>query len=276
MKTLQYYRDRLINEKTFFGRVITTKKIDFNCDLGESFGAYKLGFDEQLMPYISSANIACGFHAGDPGWMKTTVKLAEKAGVGIGAHPGFPDLVGFGRREMQVTPEEARNYVTYQLGALQAFTGKKKLQHVKPHGALYNMGAVNESLARAVVEAIREFDDEVILVGLAGSKWIEAAQKTNIRVAHEVFADRALNPDGTLVARSKPGAVIENIEEVVSRSLKMVIEGKVLDINNKEINIRADTICLHSDTPDAVTLAKRLRQEMEAAGILVVHMSNFI
>ena len=252
------------------------KIIDFNCDLGESFGAYKLGFDEQLMPYISSANIACGFHAGDPMWMRLTVQMAEQAGVAIGAHPSLPDLMGFGRREMKVTPEEAKNYVIYQIGALQAFISTKRLQHVKPHGALYNMGAVNEELARAVAEGIKEVDPALILVGLAGSAWIKVGQETGLRVASEVFADRALNPDGTLVPRSQLGAVIHDFEDVVARSVRLVTEGKVMAINGEEIHIRADTICLHGDTPGAVTLAQGLRREMEAAGVAVVPMSGFL
>jgi UPF0271 protein len=254
----------------------TVKKIDFNCDLGESFGAYHLGFDEQLMPYISSANIACGFHAGDPMWMRRTVSLAERAGVAIGAHPGLPDLIGFGRREMKVTPEEAKNYVIYQIGALQAFTKTKRLQHVKPHGALYNMGVANEAIAKAIAEGVREVDHELILVGLAGSVWLKAGQELGLRVASEVFADRALNPDGTLVPRSQPGAVIEDPEEVVAASLRMVIEGKAIAISGKEIPIRTDTICLHGDTPGAVELARKLRERMEAAGVAVVPMSNLI
>ena len=259
-----------------FRRSETRKYIDFNCDLGESFGAYKLGLDEQLMPYISSANIACGFHAGDPMWIRQTVHMAEQAGVAIGAHPGFPDLMGFGRREMKVTPEEAKNYVIYQIGALQAFTRTKRLQHVKPHGALYNMGAVNEELARAVAEGIREVDADLILVGLAGSAWIKSGQQIGLRVASEVFADRALNPNGTLVPRSQPGAVIQDLEDIVARSLRMVTEEKAIAINGEEIHIRADTICLHGDTPGAVALAQSLRQGIEATGIAVVPMSDLV
>lgn len=244
--------------------------------MGESFGQYKLGFDEELMPYISSANIACGFHAGDPMWMRRTVSLAEQAGVAIGAHPSFPDLLGFGRREMKATPEEVKNYVIYQVGALQAFTRTKRLQHVKPHGALYNMGAVNEEIARAVAEGIREVDEELILVGLAGSPWIKVGQQIGLRVASEVFADRALNPDGTLVPRGQPGAVIEDLEKVVAASLKMVLEGKAVAVTGKEIQIRADTICLHGDTPGAVELARNLRARMDAAGVDVMPLSDFL
>ncbi len=248
----------------------TKKIIDFNCDLGESFGTYKLGFDEQLMPYISSANIACGFHAGDPVWMERTVRLTEEAGVAIGAHPGLPDLMGFGRREIQVAPEELRSYIIYQVGALQAFTGKKRLQHVKPHGALYNMGAVDREIARAVAEAVREVDADLILVGLAGSAWIESGRQAGLRVASEVFADRALNPDGSLVPRNQPGAVIRDTKKVIAASLKMVTEGKATAINGREIPLRADTICLHGDTEGAVALARNLREAMEAAGVKVL------
>ncbi len=251
------------------------KKVDFNCDMGEGFGVYKLGADEELMPYISSANIACGFHAGDPMWMRRTVHLAEEAGVGIGAHPSFPDLMGFGRRVMRVTLEEIRNYTIYQVGALQAFTKTKRLQHAKAHGALGNMGAEDEELARAVAEGIREVDPNLILVAIAGSAWIKVGQEIGLRVVSEVYADRALNPDGTLVPRSRPGAVIHDPEEVVARSLRMVTEGKAIAINGDEIDIRGDTICLHGDTPGAAALARTLRERLEAAGVAIVPMGTF-
>jgi len=244
--------------------------------MGESFGAYQFGCDEEVMPYISSANIACGFHAGDPEWMRRTVNLAEQAGVAIGAHPGFPDLMGFGRREMRVSPEEVRNYVIYQIGALQAFTKAKKLQHVKPHGALYNMGVSNEELARAVAEATYEVDPNLILVGLAGSVWLKVGRETGLKVASEVFADRALNPDGTLVPRSQPKAVIHDGAEVVARALKIVTEGKAVATNGEEIALRGDTICLHGDTPGAVVIARTLRQKLEAAGVIVVPMGALL
>ena len=228
------------------------------------------------MPYITSANIACGFHAGDPMWMQRTVALAEKAGVAIGAHPGLPDLIGFGRREMKITPEEAKNYVKYQVGALQAFTATKRLQHVKPHGALYNMGVADKAIARAIAEAVGEVDDKMILVGLSGSAWIEAGEEVGLKVAREVFADRALNPDGTLVSRSQPGSVIEDTEQVIAASLKMVLEQKATAIDGREIPIKADTICLHGDTPGAVELARKLRERMEEAGIQVISISKFL
>lgn len=226
------------------------------------------------MPFISSANIACGFHAGDPMWMQRTVGLAEKVGVAIGAHPGLPDLIGFGRREMKITPEEAKNYVKYQIGALQAFTRAKRLQHVKPHGALYNMGVADKAMAKAIAEAVAEVDDQMILVGLARSAWIEAGEEIGLKVAREVFADRALNPDGTLVPRSQPGAVIEDPEQVIAASLKMVLEQKATAVDGNEIPVRADTICLHGDTPGAVELARKLRERMEEAGIQVIPMGQ--
>ena len=209
-------------------------------------------------------------------WMRRIVSLAEQAGVAIGAHPSLPDLIGFGRREMKVTPEEAKNYVVYQIGALQAFTKTKRLQHVKPHGALYNMGVTDETIAKAIAEGVREVDVELILVGLAGSVWIKVGQQVGLRVASEVFADRALNPDGTLVPRSQAGAVIQDPEEAIAASLRMVIEEKAIAINGQEIPIRADTICLHSDTPGAVELARKIREKIEAAGVEVVPMSNFL
>jgi UPF0271 protein len=251
------------------------RKVDLNCDIGEGFGVYKLGFDEQIMPYISSANIACGFHAGDPTYMRRTVCLAETAGVGIGAHTGLPDLLGFGRREMMVSPHEARDYVVYQIGALQAFTETKRLQHVKPHGALYNMGVRNEELAKAVAEAVMEVDPNLILVGLTGSAWIKVGRELGLRVACEVFADRSVNADGTLVSRKHPRAVINDVEKVAARILRIVTEGKVTAINGEEVEITGDTICLHSDTPGAVKLAQTLRRRLETVGVTIAPLGTF-
>ncbi len=252
------------------------KRVDLNCDMGESFGPYKMGCDEELMPYISSANIACGFHAGDAMCMRQTVQLAEEAGVAIGAHPGFPDLMGFGRREMRVSPEEIRNYVTYQVGALQAFTRTKKLQHVKAHGSLYNMGVQHEEVAQAVAEAVCEVDPNLILVGLAGSVWIKVGREIGLKVASEVFADRTLNADGTLVSRGQPGAIIHNVEDAVANAVKIVTEGSATAISGEEIEVTGDTICLHGDNPEVVALARTLRQRLEAAGVVVVPMSSFL
>ena len=181
--------------------------IDLNCDMGESFGMHKMGFDEEVIKFISSANIACGFHAGDPIWMKRTVEMAEENSVGVGAHPSFPDLNGFGRRSMDLSAEEVKTDMIYQIGALKAFTKNNKLQHVKPHGALYNQAVNDEALARSICEAVLEVDSDMILVALSGSKWVEIANEMGLKVAREIFADRALNNDGTLVSRSQPGAV---------------------------------------------------------------------
>ena len=251
-------------------------RIDLNCDMGESFGSYKLGCDEEIIKYITSANVACGFHAGDPDWMQRTVRLAEEHGVAVGAHPGFPDLKGFGRRNMAISAEEARNSVVYQIGALTAFTGDKRLQHVKSHGAMYNMAADGGELARAICQAVLDVDPRLILVALAGTPWIDVARQIGVRVAREAFADRALNPDGTLVPRSKPGSVIHDVEEVVGRGVKVVMEGKATAINGQEIEVHADTLCLHGDTPGAVEMAAALRSGLEAAGVELVPLKELV
>ena len=251
-------------------------RIDFNCDMGESFGMYKMGLDAEVIKYITSANIACGFHAGDPNWMRTTVKLAEEHGVAVGAHPGFPDLSGFGRRTMEVSADEARNDVIYQMGALQAFTTAKKLQHVKPHGAMYNMAVNDESLAMAICEAALEVDPDVIMLALAGSRWAEVAEDAGLRVAREIFADRALNADGTLVSRSLPGSVIHDTNAVVDRSLRMVTEGKAIAITGEVIEVRADSLCLHGDTPGAVELARALKEALVEEDVDITPLNELV
>lgn len=240
------------------------KKIDLNCDLGESFGNYKIGLDEAVIKHISSANVACGFHASDPLVMQKTVALAKENGVCIGAHPGFPDLVGFGRRNMSVSPSEAKALVQYQIGALDAFckAAGVKLCHVKPHGALYNMAGKDDILAQAVCEGIFEYDSNLILLGLSGSKMIEAGKEIGLRTANEVFADRAYEDDGSLVARSKPGALITDENLAVSRVVEMVKNGRVTSITGNEIEIKADSICLHGDGVKAVEFAKRIKEEL--------------
>ena len=253
-----------------------TAKIDFNCDMGESFGMYKMGFDEEVIKHITSANIACGFHAGDPMWMRHTVDLAQRHGVAIGAHPSFPDLNGFGRRNMIVSPDEAKNDVTYQVGALQAFTADKRLQHVKPHGAMYNMAVNDAPLAQAICESILEIDPEMILVALAGSRWLDIAEDMGLKVAREIFADRALNADGTLVSRSQPGSVIHDTAEVVERSLRMVTEGKATAITGEQIDVQADSLCLHGDTPGAVEMAASLKRELEAADVEILPLARIL
>ena len=244
-------------------------RFDFNCDMGESFGPWKMGLDEQVIRFITSANVACGFHAGDPAVMRRTVQLAEAHGVGVGAHPGFPDLQGFGRRNLAATPDEVRDDLLYQIGALTAFTRTKKLQHVKPHGALYNMAVPGGDLARAIGEAVLEADPSLILVVLAGSKWAEQARQMGVRVAREAFADRALMPDGSLVPRSKPGAVIHNRSAVIERSLRLAAEKTVVAISGEVVHVDADTLCLHGDTPDAVALASALKSALESAGVVL-------
>jgi UPF0271 protein len=251
-------------------------RIDLNCDIGESFGSYKLGCDEEVIKYITSASVACGFHAGDPDWMQQTVRLAEEHGVAIGAHPGFADLKGFGRRNVSISAEEIRNSVVYQIGALTTFTKEKKLQHVKPHGAMYNMAADGGDLAKAICQAVLDVDPALILVALAGTPWIDLARHMGVRVAREAFADRAMNPDGTLVPRSEPGSVIYDVEEVVARGIKMVNEGKATAINAREIEVHADTLCLHGDTPGAVEMAAALRSGLEAAGVEIVSLKEMV
>ena len=251
-------------------------KIDFNCDMGESFGMYKMGLDEEVIKHITSANIACGFHAGDPNWMRTTVKLAEEHGVAIGAHPSFPDLSGFGRRAMNASALEVKNDVIYQMGALQAFTGAKRLQHVKPHGAMYNMAVDDQDLATAICEALLEVDSDIVLLALAGSQWISVAEDLGLRVGREIFADRALNTDGTLVSRSKEGSVIHDIQEVVDRSLRMVTEGKAVAISGEVIDVEADSLCLHGDTPGAVDMALALKQALVAEDVEVTPLGELV
>ena len=254
------------------------KKIDLNCDLGESFGNYKIGLDDEVIRHISSANVACGFHASDPLVMQKTVALAKENGVCIGAHPGFPDLVGFGRRNMSVSPSEAKALVQYQIGALDAFckAAGVKLCHVKPHGALYNMAGKDEILAQAVCEGIFEYDSNLILLGLSGSKMIEAGKKIGLRTAHEVFADRAYEADGSLVARSKPGAVITDENLAVLRVVEMVKNGRVTSITGNEIEIKADSICLHGDGVKAVEFAKRIKEELLKNDVEIVPLRELV
>ncbi len=250
--------------------------IDLNSDLGESFGRYIIGNDEKVLDHVSSVNIACGFHAGDPMVMENTVKMALEKGVAIGAHPGYPDLMGFGRRDINVTLEEARSYIIYQVGALKGFVEAYggKLQHVKPHGALYNTAAKDYGLAKAIAEAIYDIDRELIFVGLSNSQMIEAAKDTGLRVANEVFADRAYNSDGTLVSRKLEGSVIHDTEVCRSRVVMMLKEGKVLTIDGKYIDISAETICLHGDNVKALEFAKTLKETLLSEGIDIINLNK--
>ena len=253
-------------------------KVDLNSDLGESFGRYTLGMDAEVLPLISSANVACGFHAADPVVMAQTTELARKYGVSIGAHPGFPDLMGFGRRNMSVSAEEARAYVLYQLGALDAFLRPLgvKMQHVKPHGALYNMAAADHSLAMAICQGIRDFDDSLIVLALSGGQLGAAAQELGLRAVSEVFADRAYEEDGTLVSRSKPGSMITDEDEAVARVVRMVTEGKVASITGKDISLKADSICVHGDGPKAVAFSAKIRAALEERGVEICPLSRLV
>lgn len=244
-------------------------KIDLNCDLGESFGSYKIGMDEEVIKYISSANIACGFHASDPVVMAKTVALAKENGVKVGAHPGFPDLVGFGRRNMNVSPLELKAMVQYQVGALSAFCTANgiKMNHVKPHGAMYNMAAKDIKLATAIAEGIVEVDDSLILLGLSGSELLNGAKSVGLKCANEVFADRAYEEDGSLVTRTKPGAVIADENEVIERVIGMIKTGRVKSVTGKEIEIRPDSICVHGDNPKALNFVCLIRERLISEGI---------
>lgn len=249
-------------------------RIDINCDMGESFGAYGIGDDEAIMPYISSANIACGWHAGDPMVMAKTVRLAEEHGVAIGAHPGYPDLLGYGRRNMETFPGEIKNYMIYQIGALAGFAREHglKLQHVKPHGALYNLAAKDERTANEVISAVKVYDPELILVTLAGSVCVEMAVSAGLRVAKEAFPDRAYLSSGQLAPRTMDGAVIHDPDAVRQRVLTLVTSGRMISIDGEEIKFEADTLCIHGDTPGAWKLAKAIRETLEGAGVLVLPM----
>lgn len=253
-------------------------QVDLNSDLGESFGAYTIGLDSEVIPHVTSANVACGFHAGDPLVMARTVAAAKAAGVAVGAHPGYPDLMGFGRRNMACSPKEAKAYVQYQLGALTAFTAAAgvKLQHCKPHGALYNMAAKDMDLALAIAEAVAEVDKDVILLGLAGSKLLEAGKQAGLRVASEVFADRAYQSDGSLVPRSQPGAVIHDTEEAIARTVRMVKEGKVTAVTGEDVPIEAHSICVHGDNPSAVEFVKNIRARLEAEGVVIAPIAEIV
>ncbi len=253
-------------------------KVDLNSDLGESFGAYTIGLDSEVIPYISSANEACGYHAGDPLVMVETVAAAKAAGVAVGAHPGYPDLLGFGRRNMACSPKEVKAYVQYQLGALMAFTAAAgvKLRHCKPHGSLYNMAAKDLELALAVAGAVAEVDRDGILLGLAGSKLIEAGRRAGLRVACEVFADRAYQADGSLVPRSEPGAVIHDTEEAIARTVRMVTEGRVAAVTGEDVSIEAHSVCVHGDNPSAVAFVTSIRARLEAEGVTVAPIAEIV
>ncbi len=246
-------------------------QIDINSDLGESFGAYRIGHDAGLMKAITSANVAAGFHAGDPTVLRETIRIAKANGVAVGAHPGFPDLVGFGRRELNVTPKEAEDFVLYQVAAVAGVAKSEgvPLQHVKAHGALFNMAVRNAELAAAIARAVAAFDRSLILFGLPGSEILKAGREAGLPVASEVFADRAYEPDGSLASRRKPGSVIHDADAVVARAVRMVKEHTVVAIDGSVVPLEADTICVHGDTPGSDELAAKIRRGLETSGVTV-------
>lgn len=245
------------------------KTLDLNCDMGEGFGVYSAGDDAALLAHVTSANIACGFHAGDPGTMARTVRLAKKHGVAVGAHPGLPDLQGFGRREMALSADEAYEAVVYQIGALQgvAAAAGTRLAHVKPHGALYNMAARDARLSEAIARAVRDVDPSLILYALAGSVTVQAARGLGVPVACEVFGDRSYQDDGTLTARRLPGAMITDLQQAVAQVRRMVHDGYVRSLSGREIPIEAHTVCLHGDQPGALEFVIGLSGALRADGI---------
>jgi UPF0271 protein len=248
-----------------------TDRIDLNCDMGESFGAYHIGADEEVFPHITSANVACGFHGGDPTVMRTTLARAREHGVAIGAHPGFPDLIGFGRRNIDATADEVYVLVVYQIGALLGFATAAgiRMQHVKAHGALYNMAVAKPQLAAAIARATRDVDRDLVLFGLPSSHLISEGESAGLRTASEAFADRNYMSDGTLVSRRRPDAHIHDADQAVTRAIRMVRDGIVTPVDGPDITMRVDTICIHGDGPHAAEFAQQLRAGFERAGITV-------
>ena len=244
-------------------------KVDLNSDLGESFGAYTIGLDDQVLPLVTSANIACGFHASDPHVMAKTVGIAAANGVRIGAHPGFPDLVGFGRRRMTTKPGEVRDDILYQIGALDAFArvAGQKVRYVKPHGALYNMAEADLTLATEIVQAIHSYDPTMPIMSAYGSQMSVAAKAVGLPSMDEFFADRAYEEDGHLVSRSKPGAVLDDVEAAAARVVRAVKEGVVTAITGKDIPMHVDSVCVHGDSPQALAFVRRIREVLAASGI---------
>jgi UPF0271 protein len=246
-------------------------RVDLNSDVGESFGAYTIGHDAGLMKSITSANLAAAFHAGDPTVLRDTIRMARASGVAVGAHPGLPDLVGFGRRELNVTPKEAEDLVLYQIAAVAGVAAAEgvKAQHVKPHGALFTMAVRNAELSAAIARAVAAFDPSLILFGPPGSEILNAGRAAGLRVAAEVFADRAYEADGSLVSRRRPGSVIHHVDTVVSRAIRMVKDHTVVAVDGAVVELEADTICIHGDTPESDDLAAHLRAGLETAGVTV-------
>jgi UPF0271 protein len=253
-----------------------TRHIDINCDMAESFGAYEIGNDAELLQFVSSANVACGFHAGDPSVMHRFVLAAKEAGIGIGAHPGFPDLQGFGRRPMQMKPAEVEHMVAYQIGALQAMAAYAGLRvgHVKAHGALSNMAARDHQYAMAIGRAIQTVDASLVYVVHYGSEMQRAAERLGLEMACEGYADRAYDDDGNLAPRSAPGAVIHSPEAALAQVLRMVLDGEIVSRTGKVLKVEVDTVCVHGDEPTAAAVAARVRHGLEAAGVLVTALGS--
>lgn len=252
--------------------------LDLNCDMGESFGAYTIGADAEVMRSISSANVACGYHGGDPAVMRRTVRLARDGGVSVGAHPGFPDLAGFGRREMRLAPQEVEDLILYQVGALAGIAAAEgvRVRHVKAHGALYNMAVRDRPLADAIARAVRAFDASLLLFVLPGSELQRAGEAAGLQVALEGFADRAYEPDGSLTPRSRPGAVIHDPVEVVRRAVRMARGGGVTATDGTEVALRVHTICTHGDTPGANELTRLLRAGLEREGVRIAPVGSAV
>lgn len=252
------------------------KTIDLNCDMGESFGAWRLGEDEALLDAVTSANIACGWHAGDPQMMEQTVRMAVEHGVNIGAHPGYPDLQGFGRREMNLSAEEVEALTLYQIGALAGFCRafRCELTHVKPHGALYNQAARDPRLAEAIARGVKRFSSTLMLVGLAGSMLVEAGSTFGLCVVKEGFPDRAYEPDGVLRSRSLPGAVLETDQEVCEQAVRLALEGIVVNSGSTTRKLAVDTLCIHGDHAGAAARAQAVRNALESVGVRVEALSN--
>lgn len=253
-------------------------RVDLNSDLGESFGRYTLGNDDKIIPLVTSANVACGYHASDPVVMNKTIAMAAAAGIQAGAHPGFPDLMGFGRRNMSVTTDEAYAYTMYQLGALDGFLRAHgmTMQHVKPHGAFYNMAAKDYTMSKAICQAVKDFDDSLIVLALSGGELAKASLDLGLRTAQEVFADRAYEEDGTLVNRRKEGAMITDENEAISRVVRMIKEQKVTAITGKDISIKADSVCVHGDGAKALAFVEKIRAELTKEGVTICPLKEIV
>jgi len=252
-------------------------QVDLNCDLGESFGQYKIGNDEEILKYVTSVNIACGFHAGDPSVMRKTVESAIEHHVQIGAHPGLPDLVGFGRREMKISPREAYDIVVYQIGALKAVlsTFNHTLKHVKPHGALYNMAAKDSQIAKAVAQAVYDISPSLILYGLSNSELTKAGEMIGLPTAHEVFSDRTYQSDGSLTPRSQDKAVIEDINDSIDQVVQMIKENQVTSLQNVPVRLKAHTICIHGDGKYALSFVKNIKEALEKNNINITSVAEW-